>query len=56
MSSVDDYMNWFEGTQLKTTSGVFADYLRSADHKESALRRRDAISVYLDALEEQIHN
>lgn len=57
MNDIDDYMNWFEATQSKTTSGAFADYLRTAaEHHKPESRRRDAISVYLDALEEQIHD
>jgi hypothetical protein len=54
MSDIEDYMNWFEATQSKTQSGVFANYLNAVDEQnEGRTRRRDAISVYLDALEEQ---
>lgn len=54
MSEVDDYMNWFEATQLPARSGVFADYLRAASQPQATgPRRRDPISVYLDALEDQ---
>jgi hypothetical protein len=54
MSEVDDYMNWFEATQSKTKSGEFTDYLKAAEEQnEPRPRRRDALSVYLDALEEQ---
>ena len=54
MSDVDDYMNWFEATQLPARSGVFADYLRAASQPQaSGPRRRDPISAYLDALEDQ---
>ena len=54
MSDVDDYMNWFEATQLPARSGVFADYLRAASQPQAtAPRRGDPISVYLDALEDQ---
>ena len=54
MSDVDDYMNWFEATQLPARSGVFADYLRAASQPQATgPRRRDPISVYLDALEDQ---
>ena len=53
-SAIDDYMNWFEATQSGTASGSFTGYLRAAAHsKESPSRRRDPLSVYLDALEEQ---
>jgi hypothetical protein len=54
MSDVDDYMNWFEATQLPARSGVFADYLRAASQPQrTGPRRRDPISVYLDTLEDQ---
>ena len=54
MSDVDDYMNWFEATQLPARSGVFADYLRAASQPQATgPRRRDPISVYLDTLEDQ---
>src|SRR4030095_13192661 len=54
MSEFDDYMNWFEATQLPARSGVFADYLRAASQPQATgPRRRDPISFYLDALEDQ---
>jgi len=57
MSNIDDYMNWFEATQSKTVSGMFVDYLKAAGEPEtSAPRRRDALSVYLDAIEGQFQN
>ena len=54
MSEVDDFMNWYEATQAKTASGAFRDYLHAADSREEVPRRRDALSVYLDALETQL--
>jgi hypothetical protein len=57
MSEIDDYMNWFEATQSKTKSGAFVDYLKAAQgQNEARPRRRDALSVYLDVLEEQFQN
>lgn len=56
MNSIDDYMNWFEATQSNTRSGAFADYLRAAERTAPEPRRHDALSVYLDALEEQFQN
>jgi len=54
MSQIDDYLNWCEATKLKTPSGAFADYLRAAGNAhELKPHREDALSVYLDALEEQ---
>ncbi len=49
---IDDYMNWFEATQLKTMSGAFSEALETASATEEApSRRRDPISVYLDSME-----
>jgi hypothetical protein len=51
MGDIDDYMNWFEATQLESRSGTFNDYLKAADQSQlSASRRRDPLSVYLDTL------
>jgi hypothetical protein len=55
MGEIDDYMNWFEATQMETQSGAFNGYLKAANQSQvSAPRRRDPLSVYLDALEDQI--
>ena len=52
MSEVDDYLNWFEATQLKTQSGLFADYLNTPNAAvRPTVRRKDAYSAYLDAME-----
>jgi hypothetical protein len=54
MDEIEDYMNWFEATQLEKISGVFADYLKTVGETSSEkVRRRDALSVYLDALDAQ---
>ena len=54
MTEVDDYLNWFEATQLSTRSGLFEDYLdTSSAASPSAAHRKDAFSAYLDAMEEQ---
>ena len=51
MGEIDDYLNWFEATQMERESGAFNDYLKAANESEvSAPRRRDPLSVYLDAL------
>ena len=55
MGEIDDYMNWFEATQMENQSGAFGDYLKAANQSQvSAPRRRDPLSVYLDVLEDQI--
>src|SRR5438876_2823127 len=43
MSDIDDYMNWFEATQMESRSGVFADYLRAADWPHAPESRRDPL-------------
>jgi len=54
MSDIDDYLNWFEAAKLKTDSGLFAPYVSAAENQEQIHpRRRDPLSIYLDALEEQ---
>jgi hypothetical protein len=55
MGDIDDYMNWFEATQMENQSGAFSEYLKAANQSEVlAPRRGDPLSVYLDALEDQI--
>jgi hypothetical protein len=54
MTEVDDYLNWFEATQLKTQSGLFEDDLNTANTAvPSPAHRKDAYSAYLDAMEAQ---
>ena len=54
MSEIDDYMNWFEATQMKSGSGDFSGYLKAVNQSElPTTRRRDPLSVYVDALEDQ---
>ncbi len=57
MNDIDDYMNWFEATQMKSGSGNFTDYLKAVDQSQLALpKRHDPLSVYVDALEDQFEN
>jgi hypothetical protein len=57
MGEIDDYMNWCEATKAKTQSGLFTNYLSIAERQnELQPRRHDALSVYLDVLEEQLGN
>ena len=57
MVELDDYMNWFEATQMSSGSGNFAGYLKAVDQSQGpALRRHDPLSVYVDALEDQFKN
>jgi len=57
VTEVDDYMNWFEATQMGSGSGNFAGYLKAVDQSQGpAPRRHDPLSVYVDALEDQFEN
>ena len=57
MNDIDDYMNWFEATQMKNGSGNFTDYLKAVDKSQiSESKRRDPLSVYVDAVENQFEN
>jgi hypothetical protein len=57
MAEIDDYMNWFEATQMNSGSGNFKGYLKAVDQSQlPAQRRRDPLSVYVDALEDQYGN
>lgn len=57
MSEIDDYMNWFEATQMNSGSGSFGGYLKAADQSQlPAPRRHDPLSLYVDALEDQLDN
>ena len=57
MNDIDDYMNWFEATQMKSGSGNFTGYLKAVNHSQlSAPKRHDPLSVYVDALEDQFEN
>ena len=54
MRQIDDYLNWFEATGLVRPSGEFTGYMHAAERAARPERtKRDAISVYLDALETQ---
>ncbi|MDQ6656400.1 MAG: hypothetical protein M3Y80_11370 [Verrucomicrobiota bacterium] len=55
MDAIGDYLNWFEATQSRTASGAFEEYMKAAElAAERTSRRRDGISVYLDAIEAQV--
>jgi hypothetical protein len=57
MTEIDDYLNWFEATQMNSGSGNFTGYLKAVDQSQvPAQRRHDPLSVYVDALEDQFEN
>ena len=52
MSDIEDYMNWFEATQVTARSTSFDAYLKTASELSApAPRRQDPISRYLDNIE-----
>jgi hypothetical protein len=52
MDQIDDYLNWFEATQVVLRSDSFDDYMRTAKElSEEPPKREDAISHYLDGIE-----
>ncbi len=50
MTEIDDYVNWYEATQLRSPSGLFEN---EVSDNVTRSRRRDALTVYLDAMEAQ---
>jgi inorganic pyrophosphatase len=55
-NEIDDYLNWYEATQVKKVSGAFRQLLETAKATDEAQpRRRDPISVYLDSIEMEMN-
>lgn len=51
-----DYLDWFEITRARETSGVFDDYLRLKERlKANPHHRKDDLSKYLDRMDRIIH-
>jgi hypothetical protein len=51
-SDIADYLNWFEATQMKTLSGAFDNYLKTADElSERDKKQKGQIGQYLDEME-----
>jgi hypothetical protein len=51
-----DYLDWFEITRARETSGAFDDYLRLKDRlKANPHRRKDDLSAYLDRMDRIFH-
>ena len=47
-----DYLDWFEITRARETSGAFDDYMRLKDRlKTNPHRRTDDLSKYLDRMD-----
>jgi hypothetical protein len=51
-----DYLDWFEITRARETSGAFDDYQRLKDRlKANPHQRRDDLSAYLDRMDRLFH-
>jgi hypothetical protein len=54
-SDIADYMNWFEATQMKTRSGAFDNYLKTAaDIAEQERKQKGLVGRYLDEIEKEL--
>ena len=55
MDKIDDYLNWYEATQMPEQSGAFDDFLQGAKAEETwkPPKRNDAISKYIDQLQRE---
>ena len=55
MDKIDDYLNWFEATQMPEKSGAFEDFMQGAKAMEkwTPPKRNDAISNYIDQLQRE---
>lgn len=55
MDKIEDYLNWYEATQMPEKSGAFADFMQSAKAAEThpPPKRNDAISRYIDQLQRE---
>ncbi len=55
MDQIDDYLNWYEATQMPEQSGAFEDYLQGAKamENEPPPKRNDAITNYIDQLQRE---
>ncbi len=54
IDQIEDYLNWFEATQMSTESDSFDDYMKTAKAlAHDASKRDDPISRYLDVVQQQ---
>lgn len=55
MAKIEDYLNWYEATQLGTRTGVFDSYLKTAKEVEKQKgQASEQITKYLDQLEGEL--
>jgi hypothetical protein len=54
MNAVEDYLNWYEATQIEGSTGAFRDYLKTAEQlRRPPPPRSDPISRYMDLMEQE---
>ena len=55
MDKIEDYLNWYEATQVSEQSGAFEDFLHGAKEMENWTppKRSDAMSKYVDQLQRE---
>ena len=55
MDKIDDYLNWYEATQMPEQSGAFEDFMQGSKALEKGTppKRNDAISSYIDQLQRE---
>jgi len=55
MDKIDDYLNWYEATQMPEPSGAFEDFMQGSKalEKWTPPKRNDAISNYIDQLQRE---
>jgi len=54
ISDIADYLNWFEGTQMKSRSETFNSYLKTANElSDQDRKQKGPIGEYLDELEQE---
>jgi len=54
-TDIADYLNWFEATQMKTQSGTFDNYLKTAaDIAEQERKNKGLVGRYLDEIEKEL--
>ncbi|MCX6967896.1 MAG: hypothetical protein NTZ46_09010 [Verrucomicrobia bacterium] len=55
MDQIDDYLNWYEATQMPEQSGAFEDFMQGAKTLEKGTppKRNDAITTYIDQLQRE---
>jgi hypothetical protein len=53
-NDANDYLNWYEATQLKIRSGAFMEYQKTLNELNRPLPpRNDKLSKYLDEIENE---